>query len=76
MPARMAPVSEAKYAYMGSRSCGCVVAIATDIPGNADEIAKWVRLGLIVERGTIEQAREAFAVCEHSTHTDKEGDDA
>mgnify|MGYP001574533717 CR=1 FL=1 len=40
------------YAYAAYKPCGCMVAAATDEPHNADDIAKWIRAGLRVERVT------------------------
>jgi hypothetical protein len=56
-------------AYMGRRSCGCVVAITVDDPeykkDTAKEIGKWIRQGLAIERVSIETARQSFTTCPH-----------
>lgn len=53
-------MSDSDKAYMGRRSCGCVVALLTDI-GPAREtkasLKDWMRRGLSVEVTTVGEAR-------------------
>ena len=48
----------ATHAYRAVQACGCIDGLATDTPVMADEIARWVKAGLSVERVTIAQARD------------------
>lgn len=51
-------------AYIGRKSCGCVVAAYVDDPerrkDTAKEVASWIRDGLTVEHVTVTYANEQF----------------
>lgn len=67
----MSMENEPTHAYMGARPCGCACALLVDNPEHKREVAKdvasWIRSGLTIQRGTIEEARQfwkdKFASC-------------
>ena len=59
------------YAYAAYKPCGCMVAAATDEPHNADDIAKWIRAGLRVERVTCEAVRHGRWNCQCEKKTQR-----
>lgn len=50
-----------RMCYTARRTCGCICFVASDLPDGRDRIAKEIgeclRLGLMVERMTVEQAK-------------------
>lgn len=62
-------MSDTDPAYMGREACGHVVAVMVDNPAHkrdtAREIARWIRDGLTIERGTVAEAREALYLRKH-----------
>lgn len=64
-----APVkADCTDAYVGRKSCGCVVAIAVINPAHpdrvAEHVAEWIREGLDIEKHSIPWARENFTGCD------------
>lgn len=60
-----------EFSYIGRKPCGCVVAAMVDNPDDAKEtakeVAKWIKLGLTVERVTHEYVRQNFTTnCPHA----------
>lgn len=51
------------HAYRARCRCGNIVALATDRPENAPDVARWIKQGLAIERVTIPEARTEFAPC-------------
>lgn len=55
------------YAYIGICKCGQVICAIVDNPGRAktvaNEVARWIRAGLIVERATNDYVREHWSQC-------------
>ncbi len=59
-------MAENKKAYIGRKSCGCVVAAVTaDWPKEelAQELGEWIREGLTVELVDDQYVREHFTEC-------------
>ena len=56
-----------EYAYIGIKSCGCVVSAAVDMPAYKKETAKFVaaeiKFGHTIERVTVDEARERLSSC-------------
>lgn len=56
-------------AYVGKKSCGCIVAFVVDEPeyprDTAREVAEFIRSGLTVERVTVEESRKIVSRCIH-----------
>lgn len=59
---------ESRYAYIGIKACGCVVAAAVDDPrwtkDTAKDVAKWMKAGLTIERKPVEWVREKLNFCD------------
>lgn len=68
-------MSDSRYSY-GGRCPGCnhVIALTVDAPEYRDDvaatIAEWVRDGLIVERFTVDEARNLFDICACNQRTE------
>lgn len=59
-------------AYIGRKSCGCVICAYADDPAHKNdiskEIAKWIKNGLTVERVPDQYVRDNFTFnCPHKT---------
>lgn len=56
-----------QMAYVGIKSCGCVVAATVDNPAHQKEVAKdvatFIKEGLTIERKTCAWVRENFEGC-------------
>lgn len=56
-----------QMAYVARCACGAVVAAVIDDPNyrrdTAREVAAWIRGGLVVERMTVDEAREQWRPC-------------
>ena len=61
-------MNENRFCYVGIKPCGHMVAAAVDTPEymkhNAQEVAKWMRAGLTVERRPVEDVRIQLQFCD------------
>lgn len=60
-------------AYVGRKSCGCIVCAIVDVPNMKKEIAEdlsnWVLDGLTIDRVPVDEVRVAFtADCTHKNN--------
>jgi len=57
------------YSYIGRKTCGCIVTAFVDNPEHkkdlGNEIARWIKEGLKVERVTCQYVRDNMKKCKH-----------
>ena len=65
----MGPMSEARFAYIGIKDCGCTVAVTVDTPEDktsvAQDVSDFVKCGYTVQRVSVDEARARLQCCIH-----------